>query len=342
MRGRAVVVVVLLLAACGQVSGVHRAPRVEPASPVATRASVAPVPSETPSPARNPFRPAGPKPKHSQTKTPHASTTPGLSAYRGLGTWIDVYSQANVFGPGAFGHARAIVHDMVAHGVRTLFLQAGSYRHPAVTFPAATARIIDAAHAAGLKVVGWYLPLFRNVRYDLHEVLKTIRFRTPDGQGYDGFALDIEADLVSPARRIANFLKLSAEIRRAVGPSYSLGAIIPSPRGLIRVPSYWPGFPYTQLSRYYDVVLPMSYFTFHYHGAGVTYRYIRDNIEIIRRATGDPAIPIHVIGGISDDMSLAETKAFVRAIETEHAYGASLYEFPGTSNEEWRVLAALR
>src|SRR5439155_12678620 len=130
-------------------------------------------------------------------------------------------------------------------------------------------------------------------------------------------------------------------IRAAVGPRYALGAIIPSPRGLIRVPSYWPGFPYRQLPRYYDVILPMSYFTFHYQGAAVVARYIRDNVEIIRRAAGDPAIPVHVIGGIAGDMTDAEAAAFVRAAASEHVFGASLYEFAGTSAADWRILAAL-
>ena len=109
----------------------------------------------------------------------------------------------------------------------------------------------------------------------------------------------------------------------------------------MRVPSYWPGFPYSQLSRYFDVVLPMSYFTFHYHGAAVVERYIRDNVEIIRQQTGDPSIPIHVIGGIADDMSMTDTQAFVQAARAEHIAGWSLYEFPGTSGDEWRLLASI-
>jgi hypothetical protein len=211
-----------------------------------------------------------------------------------------------------------------------------------VAFPGATARLIQAAHAAGLRVVAWYLPLFRSVQHDFTEVMRVLRFRTDDGQRYDGFALDIEAALVPAAQRIANLLRLSAEIRAAVGPDLALGAIIPSPRGLIRVPTYWPGFPYAELPSYYDVILPMSYFTFHYHGAAVVARYVRDNVEIIRQETRDPAIPVHVIGGIADDMTPDETAAFVRAVRSEHVLGASLYEFARTSRSEWTMLAPLR
>jgi hypothetical protein len=230
---------------------------------------------------------------------------------------------------------------MASHGVRTVFLEAGSYRHAPVAFPSTTARFIRAAHAAGLRVVAWYLPAFRSVPHDFAEVMRIMGFRTPDGQTYDGFALDIEADLVPPARRIANMLRLSSALRAAVGPGYALGAIIPSPRGLIRVPSYWPDFPYAELPRYYDVMLPMSYFTFHSHGAAAVEEYVRDNVEIVRQATGDPGIPVHVIGGIADDMTPAETAAFVRGARSERVFGASLYEFARTSTSEWRTLAPL-
>jgi hypothetical protein len=246
-----------------------------------------------------------------------------------------------VFGPRAFGDPTASVRTMVANGVRTVFLEAGSYRHPAVTFPATTARFILAAHAAGLKVIAWYLPLFRDVRHDFAQVMRVIRFQV-GGQRYDGFAMDIEAAIVPPAERIANFLHLAAMVRDAVGPAYPLGAIIPSPRGLIRVPTYWPGFPYAQLPKFFDVVLPMSYFTFHEHGAAAVAQYVRDNVEIIRRQTGDPGIPIHVIGGIADDMSPSETSAFVNAARTERVFGASLYEFARTSAFEWGRLQPLR
>jgi hypothetical protein len=316
-------------------SGPTTGPLVQPSDPPA---STGPVTS-SPSPAHH--RPST-RPKPSPSPRPSEPAGPDLSAYGGLGTWIDIYDNSDVFGPQAFGDAVASVAEMRRAGVRTVFLEAGSYRHPPVAFPAATARFLRAAHAAGIRVIAWYLPLFQSVSHDFAETMRVIGFRTPDGQGYDGFAMDIEAAIVPPAERIANFLRLSAMVRAAVGPDYALGAIIPSPRGLIRVPSYWPGFPYSQLPRYFDVVLPMSYFSFHEHGPAAVGEYIRDNVEIIRRETGDPAIPVHVIGGIADDMAADETLAFVQAARTEQVFGASLYEFPRTSAFEWRALAPLR
>src|SRR5207244_3761503 len=147
-----------------------------------------------------------------------------------------------------------------------------------------------------MQVVAWYLPLFNNVDTDFTRVRRSLDYRTSDGQAFDSFALDIEAAIVPIKTRIQHLLALSARIRAAVGPSFPLGAIIPSPRGLIRVPTYWPGFPYKALPAYYDVVLPMSYYTFHTNGPWAAHRYISDNIRIVRERTGDPTIPIHVIG----------------------------------------------
>jgi hypothetical protein len=308
----------------------HDSPPAEPSEP-------APSPSAT-DPLSTP-KPPKPKPNPTPTVTPAG---PDIFAYGGLGTWIDHYDNDDVYGPTAFGDPAAWVRQMKANGVRTVFLEAGSYKHPPIAFPPATAKFIAAAHRAGLKVVAWYLPLFRNVQHDFDEVMRVIGFRTPSGDGYDGFALDIEAAIVPPEQRIANFLRLSQRMRDAVGPNYALGAIIPSPRGMIRVPTYWPGFPYRDLPKYYDVVLPMSYASFHYHGAEAVGQYIRDNVEIVRRETGVPAIPVHVIGGIADDMTSVETRAFVSAAVTEHVFGASLYEFPRTSALEWELLQRLR
>jgi len=116
---------------------------------------------------RPPPSPAEPSPE----PPPPSPAAPDLSAYGGLGTWVDIYDNSDVFGPQAFGDPSRSVAVMRQKGVRTVFLEAGSYRHPPVEFPDATAAFIRAAHAAGIKVVAWYLPLFRNVRHDFDTII---------------------------------------------------------------------------------------------------------------------------------------------------------------------------
>jgi hypothetical protein len=263
---------------------------------------------------------------------PAAARSVSLDAYRGLGSWVDIYDTDALDDP------TAAVAVMAAHGVRTLFLQTGNYRHSGLVYPGKTAEFIRAAHARGMKVVAWYLPLFKSVNTDFTRVERSLQFRTSDGQTFDSFALDIEADIVPIKTRIQHLLELSARIRDAVGPSYPLGAIIPSPRGLIRVPTYWPGFPYKQLPAYYDVIAPMSYYTFHTNGPWAAHKYIADNIRLVRERTGDPTIPIHVIGGLTEDTSTKECRAFMRAVRENGILGGSLYEYAGMTAGQWAAL----
>src|SRR5688500_15634332 len=82
----------------------------------------------------------------------------------------------------------------------------------------------------------------------------------------------------------------------------------------------------------------MGYFSFFTDGYREVRRYTEHNIKEIRRATGDEDIPIHVIGGIANDMEPRETRAFVHATKSRGAFGASLYDSPITSPESWRIL----
>jgi hypothetical protein len=273
-------------------------------------------------------------PRRSEAAAP--DRPPSVAAYRGLGSWVDIYDRDALRDPGA------AVAAMAANGVRTLYLQTGNYRHPyAIVHPAKDADFLRASHALGLRVVAWYLPLFRDVDTDFRRSMRSIRFETSDGQRFDGFALDIEAPQVPPEERIANMRALSAQLREAVGPSYALGAIIPSPRGLIRAPTYWPGFPYAELPKYYDVIMPMSYWTFRYDGAEAAHWYISGNVRIVRNRIGIHTIPIHVIGGVTADTSPAEARAFVRAVRKERIIGASLYEYAGMTSDLWRAMSRI-
>jgi hypothetical protein len=265
-------------------------------------------------------------------------TTPSLAAYRGLGTWVDIYD------PTAWTHPVTAVAKMKARGIRTLYLETGNYRQKVdIVRPSIAARFIDAAHARGLKVVAWYLPSFAAPKKDLRRSLAAIRFTTPSGGQFDSFALDIESSIVkNVGLRNSRLLSLSSQIREAVGPSYPLGAIIPSPRGMQLVNGYWPTFPYADLALTYDVFLPMGYFSYRPTDLGGAYGYTVRNVALIRRATGDPQVPIHAIGGVGDDVSAAQVGAFVRATRDCGVTGASMYDFTTTASGGWKYLRTVR
>jgi hypothetical protein len=258
------------------------------------------------------------------------------SAYQGLGTWVDIWDGTVLAKP------ETAVERMRDLGVTTLYLETSNYSQRLdLVRPAALGRFVDAAHANGLSVVAWYLPSFRNLALDLRRSLAAVRFRSPNGDAFDSFALDIEASAVKPAaRRTARLLALSARLRAAVGPQYPLGAIIPSPRGMDLRPSYWPDFPYVQLSRRYDVFMPMGYFTYRYKSAAAARAYTAANVALIRERAGDEGIAVHAVGGLAARATIAQVHAFVSAAAEQGALGASLYDFASTRADEWRALSA--
>lgn len=255
-----------------------------------------------------------------------------VRAYRGLGTWVDIFDSS-------YRHPREAVRSMAARGVRTLYLETSNYRQRTpFVHRSKVERFIDTAAANGIRTVAWYLPSFRHVRRDYRRSMAAIRLVTDRGNRFDSFALDIESPEVrDPARRTRRLLKLSARLRSAVG-DYPLGGIIPSPYGIEHAGGYWPRFPYAPLVSYYDVILPMSYSTWKVSGLRRTHWYTEQNIKLIRRETGIPTFPIHVIGGIADEASVNDTRGFVRAIRERGVVGASFYTFPLTRGKQWRVL----
>lgn len=259
------------------------------------------------------------------------------SVYAGLGTWLDIYATPYWI------HPQREVAAMARAGIRTLYLQTGNYEQSVdLVRPQALGRFVDAAHAAGIRVVAWYLPSFLYPAQDARRSLAAIRFRTAKGERFDSFALDIEASLVKGVPlRTKRLLQLSARLRRAVGHRYPLGAIIPSPVGIRRHRHYWPHFPYRGLAHIYDVFLPMAYATDrHITGIRATRGYDAADIAIIRTRTRKPRVPIHLIGGLANAMGTKEIAGFMRAVGDCAPLGYSLYAYSVTRQTTWKALAA--
>jgi hypothetical protein len=256
-----------------------------------------------------------------------------LSAYMGLGTWVDLYDHQVLAKP------EAAVATMAKRGVGTLYFETSNYQmRQDIVKPARVARFVEAAHAHGMQIVAWYLPSFRDLALDRRRSLAAINFKTLGGEQFDSFALDIESSLVKPAAtRSARLVTLSRRLR-AAEPDLTLGAIVPAPRGMQRLPWYWPGFPFVQLAQTYDVFLPMGYFTYRSRLASFTGVYTQLNITLLRSWTGNPALPVHPIGGIADAASALQVRAFTRAARNNKSLGASMYDYATTTPGQWREL----
>jgi hypothetical protein len=264
-----------------------------------------------------------------------ATSTRHRSPFRGLGTWVDIYATE-------WADPEAAVTAMAQHGVRTLYLETGNYRHRTEVFrPATTGRFIDAAHAAGMRIVAWYLPSFRSIKTDARKARAAIRFRSAKGERFDGFALDIEATAVRSLKlRNHRLLVLSARLHHAVPRRYPLGAITPSPVGMS--PTYWPGIPYRSLTRFYKAFLPMAYSTLRgIHGRARTAAFLTATVSAIRTASGHPKFPIHLVGGLTASMRARESAGFVDAVAKTKPFGYSLYAFGQTTPIAWKALTAI-
>ncbi len=306
------------------------------ASATATPAPAPPSRPATTPPVSHPATPA-PAPKPASKPPVTAAAVPSVDAYKGLGSWVDIWED------GAWANPAATVRNMKSHGVKTLYLETANSKSPyALKDPSAIATFIRTAHANGMKVVAWYLPDMQNVNFDFGRVSQAIRFRTSDGQTFDSFALDIESPVVaSQTARNTQLMALSTRIRNLVGPKYPLGAITPSPVGLSKAGSYWGSFPWASVARTYDVIVPMSYYTYHGDGNVAAYNDTIANMRILRSKPGCAKIPVHLIGGLAEGSSPSEVKAFVQATEKSGAVGGSLYSWSGTNPSHWDQLESL-
>jgi hypothetical protein len=269
-----------------------------------------------------------------ERETPPAGES--AAVFDGIGTWVDV------FDTGILARPESSVAAMSAHGVSTLFLETSNSKQKAdLVRPESLGAMIEAAHAYGIRVVGWYLPTLTAPRTDLRRALAAIAFRTPAGDAFDSFALDIESSAVKDvALRTRRLLTLADFLRAGTPAGYALGAIVPSPVGMQIHPSYWPAFPWAELAQDFDAFLPMAYYTYRPRKPDEVYRYTADVIGQIRAATGEPLLPIHVVGGIAGRSTRGAATSFVEAASGCGAAGASLYDFATTAASGWDALAA--
>jgi hypothetical protein len=263
-------------------------------------------------------------------------TNESAAVYDGIGTWVDI------FDTGVLSKPESSAAAMSAHGVSTLFLETSNSKQKAdLVRPDALGALLEAAHAYGIHVVGWYLPTLTSPELDLRRALGAIAFRSPAGDAFDSFALDIESSAVrAVALRNTRLLSLADSLRVSAPAGYALGAIVPSPVGMQIHPTYWPDFPWTQLAQDFDAFVPMAYYTYRPRKPDEVYRYAADVIDQIRAATGAPQLPIHIAGGIAGRSTAAAAASFVQAASDCGATGTSLYDFATTTPRAWDALAA--
>jgi hypothetical protein len=257
--------------------------------------------------------------------------------FGGLGTWVDIYD-GRVYAAPEQTAAR-----IAAHGVATVWVETANYHSPSdIVNPARLGRLVDALHANGVRVVGWYLPGHTNPALDTRRALAMLSFQTTTGQALDGVALDIESTkLKNVGLRSSRAVALARRVRQA-SPQTPLAIIPFNPRGLERHPQAWPRFPWAQLAATADAFAPMIYTSGSVKGFDATYGYATRALRLLRTDTGEPDVPIHVIGGVANGLGPEELAGFAAAVADDGGtIGVSLYDWTTTRSAEWSVLSTL-
>jgi hypothetical protein len=261
---------------------------------------------------------------------------PSITAFRGLGTWVDRFELES--GTPTFLDPEETAPLMKAHGVKTLYLQTGKFNSDVdVIFPDVQGRWLEAAHAQGIRVVGWYFPGYgSDLDKDVRRTLAIATFESPAGQHFDALGIDIERrGTLTPPTFNTDVTTHLRRVRAGVGPAYPISAIVQAPIAMELNPDF-AGFPWRSVGVYADVVQPMGYWTFRTtcpsEPRHCPYGYSRGNVDLAQRFTG---LPAHEVGGIHREpagrfVTVAEVRDFVRGTNDAGAIGGSLYDYERT------------
>jgi hypothetical protein len=272
------------------------------------------------------------------TAAPSAPASP--RPFRGLGTWVDMYSWSATFTGGTPHVYPSDIDAMAAAGVQTLYIQAASQTGPAgVLEPERLGALIARAHRSRMSVVVWYLPTLADPADDLARLLAISRLPA------DGVGVDIESlEVADVGRRNATLITMS-ELVRAAMPGRPLAAIVMPPTLLEVVnPRFWPDFPWRTLAPLYDAWLPMTYWTMRLPASGLAdgYTYTADSVRRLRTDLGVASPEIAPIGGDAKAVDPGAADRFALALRQGGATGGSLYEWEGSDPGVWSHLATIR
>jgi len=267
---------------------------------------------------------------------------PDLTIFKGLGTWVDLYD----YGTSSGLDPSQAIPSMKAKGVHTIYIETARYNSSsAFDFPTDVGNWVEIAHANGMKIVGWYLPIYgTSFNADVSRTVAIATFRSPHGQGFDGLGIDIESKQSSQPRGdwFADIASHLAKVRTGVTAAFPIGAITYPPLVMDLNPSQWDAFPWSAVGAQANVELPMGYWSYRTdcstNPQHCPYQYTLGNINEARTRTS--GLPIHIIGGVADSVTVQGVTDFMKASHDAKAYGASLYDYRTTTNAQyWTIMA---
>jgi hypothetical protein len=309
-------------------------------------AACAPAPG-TPTTTTRPVSTTQPPTTSAPTTTtakPTTTTRPVTPAeapvFAGLGAWADTYDWSPTVTGGRPTFTAADIDVLAARHVHTLNIQTSRSSLSAdIVDESALKALISKAHTLGIKVVGWYLPTFVDTTRDIQ------RFKAMDRLNLDGIAMDIEALNISDISvRNQRFKAVTTAVRSHIAGRVPFIAITFPPIHLQYVnPSLWADFPWTFVGQNFDALMTMSYWTI--RRSSSPYRdpavHVAEDLRLAPILTGNPRLPVHIVGGLTEQATAAEVGAFATACGAGNCVGGSLYEAATTTDAQWNQLGPL-
>ncbi|MGI8807098.1 MAG: hypothetical protein ACR2KK_04535 [Acidimicrobiales bacterium] len=265
-----------------------------------------------------------------QATTAPATATQPLAASKkwlpsGKGMWI--YEPAKTEG----GNVDAIVARAKATGLTHLWVRMGSAWDGFNVAPFVD-RLLPAAHAADIKVIGWDFPKFEPVEADIQRAITMIRHTTPGGHRIDAFSPDIETRAEGTRLSPENARRYGSLLREAAGAGYSLIVTVPRPA------KERPTHPYADIVAGYDAIAPMIYWLD---------RQPDTDVAGAMRDLAKFNVPIYPVGQAYDGSPEGgrrgvpppeELFRFMRFAESHGAAGVSFWSWQAANQPAWNAV----
>lgn len=197
-------------------------------------------------------------------------------------------------------------------------------------------RVLAAAHAGGLKIVGWDFPYLDDPAADADRAAAEIAYTTPTGDRIDAFAADIETQGEGVKLSAANVEAYGARLRERAGPGYPLIGTVPNP-GFAKLV-----YPFDVVAKYFDAFAPMVYW--------INRDPASDLVRAMDRLAplGRPVLPIgQAYDPALDDPALVglvptreQIQAFLATAAAKGAAGVSFWAWHTATPEQWAAIAA--
>ena len=258
---------------------------------------------------------------------PAAVPAPARSKWLPTGKGMWLYEPAKTEG----GNVNAIVAKAKATGLTHLWVRMGSAWDGFNVVPFVN-QLLPAAHAAGIKVIGWDFPKFEPVEADVQRAMTMIRHTTPSGDRIDAFSPDIETRAEGTRLTPEAARRYGSLLREAAGADYPLIVTVPRPA------KERPTHPYADIVAGYDAIAPMIYWLDRQPDTDVT-GALRDLAKF-----GKPVYPVGQAydgaaeGGRKGVPPPEELFRFMRFAQNNGAAGVSFWSWQAANQPAWDAI----